>query len=134
MQHLFKACVISGAALCPLAAQAQDFSFEGDVTLTARYFPDDGALDGQPGAGTSFFGATRLAASGGLSFGQFAVELRGDRDQSADLSSWDLSKAYIAGEIGTTQWLLGNDVVFWGVTKSLQSDQHHQPAQPPELR
>lgn len=118
MKPLFKACLISCSLFAPLAAGAQNLSFEGEIDLSARYFSNDGALEGQTEAGTSFIGATRLAASGSLSFGQVALELRGRKDQKTGVSSWDLSKAYLAGEIGSTQWLVGSDVVFWGVAES----------------
>lgn len=118
MRVLVPAYAISVLATLPVSALAQDLSFSGEVTLTARHFAEDGALEGQFGAGTGLIGATRLAASGDLSFGQFAVELRGRNDLEADDQYWDLSKAYLAGELGNVQWLIGNDVVFWGVTES----------------
>ncbi|WP_439524874.1 hypothetical protein [Marivita sp.] len=118
MQTLFKTCVL-GVGLCgPLAAQAQDLSFEGDLGLTARTFFEDGALEGQIGKGTSLIGSLRLASSASLSFGQVVGEIRGRKDEKTGAQSWDLSKAYVAGELGRVRWLVGSDVVFWGVTES----------------
>ncbi len=118
MLTLFKTCVL-GIGLCaPLSAQAEDLSFEGELGLTARTFFEDGALEGQIGKGTSLIGSVRLAASADLSFGQFAAELRGRKDERTGAQSWDLSKAYIAGELDQLRWLVGSDVVFWGVTES----------------
>ena len=102
-------------ALTAQAGWAQEVSFEGEVELTARYFPRDGALAGQPEAGVSFITATRLKGEAALTFGNIVVEAYGRTDSRTDSDIFDISKAFISGGTGSFRYKIGTDVVFWGV-------------------
>ncbi len=110
---------IAGLALTvPSLGVAQNISVKGEAGLIARHFTHDGALPEQVGAGTSAIALAKLTISGDLSFGRFVTEIRASKDERTGVSHLDVTKAYVAGEIGKVRWLLGSDVVFWGVTES----------------
>ncbi|MBK1635415.1 hypothetical protein [Rhodovulum adriaticum] len=106
------------AALLPVPLAAQGLSVEGEIGLAARSYTQNGALPGQAGSGTEMIGAMRLAVSGGLGFGDFTAELKGRTNARTGATSLDLSKAHVSGDLDGVRWLVGRDVVFWGVTES----------------
>lgn len=108
-------CLFLGMA--QLAA-AQDIRFEGEAGFIARTFFKDGALPGQIGSGTSLIGTLQLGVTADLSFGRFVGELQASKDDRTGVTDFDISKAYLEGDIGQMRWLVGSDVVFWGVVES----------------
>jgi len=98
-------------------AQAQGFQFDGELSVTGRYFEEDGALAGQPDAGVSWITDARLSARTDLSFGRAEVELYNRTDSRTGTDRFDVTKAFVETN-GPVRFLLGNDVVFWGVADS----------------
>ncbi|UOA33746.1 hypothetical protein DSM110093_03842 (plasmid) [Sulfitobacter sp. DSM 110093] len=106
-----------GVALAS-SATAQNITFEGEAGLIARSFLHDGKLPEQSTQGTHTIASLRLAASGDLSFGRWVTELNGSNDLRLGTQSFDVTKAYVEGRAGRLRYLIGSDVVHWGVTEA----------------
>jgi len=100
------------------AATAQNITFEGEGGLIARSFLHDGKLPEQSTQGTHTIASLRLSASGELSFGQWVTELNGSSDLRLGTQSFDVTKAYVEGRAGRLRYLIGSDVVHWGVAEA----------------
>ena len=101
------------------SAAAQDIRFEGEAGLITRTFFHDGAWPGQIDAGTSVIGTLRLGVTTDLSFGRFVGEIQASKDESTGVTDVDITKAYLEGDAGSFRWMIGSDVVFWGVAESV---------------
>ncbi|WP_435988348.1 hypothetical protein [Sulfitobacter sp. SH24] len=100
------------------SAVAQNITFEGEGGLIARSFLHDGELPGQASQGTHTIANLRLSASSELSYGRWVAELNGSSDLRLGTQSFDVSKAYFEGQGGRLRYLIGSDVVHWGVSEA----------------
>ena len=109
-------------AVASVTASAQDWNVAADVAIQTRVFADDAQWAGQSGS------TAHVALEGHAEFrwrnedGSQRVSLipyaRWDaEDDERDLV--DLQEAYWAWEGDSTNLLIGNNTVFWGVTESV---------------
>ena len=120
MQNLLKSwtTAIGLAAAMTSTGNAQEITFEGEAGLVARSFLHDGRLPGQATKGTHTIAALQLSAAGELSFGKWVTELNASSDLRLGTQSFDVSKAYIEGAAGRFRYLVGSNVVHWGVAEA----------------
>lgn len=106
---------IGGGAL-PL--QAQELSFSGELSLTARYYEDDGLFFGQPSSGVSYMPEGRFSFRTDLGFADAEFEVYGRADDRTGSELFDIQKAYLSRTGERWSVLVGSDIVFWGTTES----------------
>ncbi|MGR3382525.1 hypothetical protein [Roseovarius indicus] len=119
---MFKSLKLLGLVACVagvgMPGQAEELSFSGELSLTARYYEDDGLFFGQPSSGTSYIPEGRFGFRTDLGFAEAEFEVYGRADSRTGSELVDIQKAYLL--TGGDRWsvLVGSDIVFWGVAES----------------
>ena len=127
LASLFAVFVVHAHAAAGLQAQEADappieYEISGRVSAEGRWFPQEGAFDGQKSLAAGFVTALRLDLENVV--GQSVAVAPFFRYDHSDphRTHFDLHEAYLLmfGDVGASGWELriGADQVFWGVTES----------------
>ena len=95
---MFKSLKLLGLVACVagvgMPGQAEELSFSGELSLTARYYEDDGLFFGQPSSGTSYIPEGRFGFRTDLGFAEAEFEVYGRADSRTGSELVDIQKAY----------------------------------------